>query len=78
MNFTFRDEGDSERCYEAISVIEFKGTLSLAGVSEGHYTCDVKDEFTKKWFKTNDGRDPLLISDSEVSRAGYVVLFKRT
>ena len=44
INFlTPRDVNDSEDWYETISVIEFKGTLSLTGQSEGHYICNVKN-----------------------------------
>ena len=74
---TTSDVNDSEDRYEAISVIEFQGTLSFTGQSEGHYTCNVKDSSSSKWFKTNDGCDPLQVSTSEVSKCGYVVLFKQ-
>ena len=63
--------------YEALSVIEFKGTLNNDGESQGHYLCDVKDKITNQWFRTNDNRDPISIRPSDVSQNGYVVLYKR-
>ena len=63
--------------YEAVAVIEFQGTLSRAGVSQGHYICDIKDKESKLWYRTNDNRDPIQISTSEVSKKAYAVLFKR-
>ena len=76
-DINFRDVNGCYDWYEAISVIEFDGTLSSTGHSEGHYRCDVKEVTSKCWFKTNDDRDPAPIEDSEVSQYGYVVLFKR-
>ena len=63
--------------YEPIAVIEYQGTLSRAGHSQGHYICDIKDNDTKQWFRTNDNRKPVQIETSEVSRKAYAVLFKR-
>ena len=63
--------------YELISVIDYTGRLSRMGVSQGHYTCDVKDVKTKSWFRTNDNCNPLQIQTSEVTTNGYVMLYKR-
>ena len=73
----FRDSDGFQDWYEAISVIEYNGRLSPTGESEGHYTCDIKENISKMWFKTNDSVDPIKISVSDVSQLGYVVLFKR-
>ena len=56
---------------------KFKGRLSPTGESDGHYTCDIKENISNMWFKTNDSRNPIQISVSDVSKHGYVVLFKR-
>ena len=76
-NKYFRDSEGFQDWYEAISVIEYNGRLSPNGESEGHYTCDIKENISKMWFKTNDSVDPIKISVSDVSQLGYVVLFKR-
>ena len=71
---------DAEGCqdwYEAISVIEYKGRLSSTGDSQGHYMCDIKDNVTNRWFRTNDNSPPFPVRVSDVSQYGYVVLFKR-
>ena len=73
----FRDEQSNQDWYEAISVIEFDGTLNSSGESTGHYTCDIKESLLKTWFKTNDSSAPIPIRVSDVSQYGYVVLFKR-
>ena len=64
--------------YEAIAVIEYKGTLSSTGESHGHYLCDIKDKKTNSWYKTNDNCDPVKISVSDVSKNGYAIMYKRT
>ena len=63
--------------YEAIAAIEYQGTLSRAGVSQGHYICDIKDSSTKLWFRTNDNSNPIQIGASGVSRKPFAVLYKR-
>ena len=63
--------------YEAVAVIEYQGTISRAGVSQGHYICDIKDKETNLWFRTNDNRNPVQISTSQVSKKASAVLFKR-
>ena len=63
--------------YEAIAVVEFQGTLTRAGVSQGHYICDIKNKETNLWFRTNDNRDPFQIGTTQVSRKASAVLFRR-
>ena len=77
MIFDNRDAGGSVSGYEAIAIIEYQGTLSRAGVSQGHYICDIKDKETKLWFRTNDNRNPFQIGTSQVSQKASAVLFKR-
>ena len=73
----FRDSEGFQGWYEAISVIEYNGRLNSSGESDGHYTCDIKENITNMWFKTNDSTDPFQIRVSDVSKHGYVVLYKR-
>ena len=73
-----RDTSDSEVWYEPIAVIEFRGTLDPSGQSEGHYICDIRDNLSNQWFRSNDANLPASISASEVSKFAYVVLFKRS
>ena len=63
--------------YEPISAIEFDGTLTRTGESWGHYICYVKEKTSSSWFRTNDNSLPVQVSPAEVSRNGYVFLFKR-
>ena len=58
-------------------MIEFKGNINNEGESQGHYLCDIKENVTNKWFRTNDNSDPMPIRTIDVSQYGYVVLFKR-
>ena len=60
-----------------MAVIEYVGTLSSSGTSQGHYICDVKDANSKVWFRTDDNRYPRKLEVSEVSKNAYVVLYKR-
>ena len=51
LNFC-RDTTGSQVWFEAIAVIEFRGTLRPDGGSEGHYICDVKEGTSNQRFRT--------------------------
>ena len=57
-------------------MIEFQGTLTNTGVSQGHYVCDVQNK--DSWYRTNDERYPEEITAEEVSKKGCAYLFQRT
>ena len=75
--FFHRDAEGHYCCYECIAVIQFDGRLNPNGQSGGHYTCDIKDNITNVWFRTNDEQDPVPIEVKDVSKYAYVVLLKR-
>ena len=58
-------------------MLEYDGRLSTTGESAGHYTCDIKENVSNMWFKTNDDKIPKQIRDSDVTQFGYVVMYKR-
>ena len=57
-------------------MVEFQGSLTKAGISQGHYVCDVKNK--DSWFRTNDERFPEEIIAEKVSENGCAYLFQRT
>ena len=73
-----RDKQGQDCFYEAIAVIEFLGKLSSTGQSRGHYICDVRHFATEEWYRTNDSTTPSKIHQDEVSKYGYVVLYRRS
>ena len=75
--FLFRDASGYAAKYTAISAIEFQGSINSAGQSQGHYVCDVKEQTSKLWFRTNDNSYPLEILEEQVTTQAYVVLLKR-
>jgi hypothetical protein len=60
--------------YQAISIIEFEGSID----SQGHYICDVQEQSSSLWFRTNDNCYPIPILLEAVSKNVYVILLKRT
>ena len=75
---SFRDEDEQDIEYEPVAVIEFQGTVSSQGNSNGHYICDIKDKLSNRWFRTNDNKIPMSITIESVSQAAYVILYKRS
>ena len=73
----FRDAQGLEACYNAISVIEFQGSINSSGNSNGHYICDIQEKATNQWFRTNDNSNPVPIQQDQVTKKAYVVLLKR-
>ena len=53
------------------------GSLTSAGDSGGHYKCDIKEQSSGRWFRTNDNNDPIPIEDEDISKSAYVVLYKK-
>ena len=72
-----RDKAGLHVLYEPIAVLEYDGRLRKSGESGGHYTCDIKENTSNVWFRTNDDQEPVQIEVSEVSKNAYVVLFKK-
>ena len=72
-----RDSTDKFSRFEAVSVIEYQGNVSSSGRSEGHYICDIKERSTKQWFRTNDNINPVPIQVEDVSKRGYVILYRK-
>ena len=72
-----RDTDDHVNQYEAVSIIEYQGSIKSTGQSDGHYICDIKDRLSEKWFRTNDNNDPKPIKLQEVSKNAYVILYKK-
>ena len=75
--FITRDSLGNASQYEVVSVIEYRGTLTSSGHSEGHYICDLKDNSSRLWFRTNDNDDPQQMEQEDVTKSAYVILYKK-
>ena len=49
--------------------------MEVDGNSFGHYTAEIKSK-ENHWYKTNDEKMPKRIKDSELTKQGYIFLFK--
>ena len=75
-NITLKDTNNCEAMFELIFVIQHEGVLRGDGGSYGHYTADVKEQRSTNWFRTSDNAVPIPIYSSEVTKRGYVFLYK--
>ena len=64
--------------YEAMSIIEFEGSINSAGQSHGNYICDVQEQSSKLWYRRNDNCHPIPIRLEDVSKHAYIILLKRS
>ena len=52
------------------------GNITTDGISYGHCICDILEPETRIWYRTNDNAIAKLIKKTEISKQGYVVLYK--
>ena len=69
-DFTIIDHLDTPLTYEFMAVVQFHENMQ-------HYTCDVKSQADGKFYHTNDSRPPKLLNKSEVTKKGFVVLYRK-
>ena len=43
----------------------------------GHYICDLKDEKSQVWYRTNDNLNPIKINVCDVTQKPVVILYKK-
>ena len=58
-------------------MIEHQGLMLDEGETRGHYICDLKEEKSQQWFRTNDNLQPVKISSDNVTKKPAVVLYKK-
>ena len=75
-NVKLEDNDNYEAIFEPICVVQHQGVLRGDGASYGHYTADVKDQRSNRWHRTSDNAVPVPITPSEVTKRGYVFLYK--
>ena len=51
--------------------------MTTSGESGGHYVCDISEEKSESWYRTNDNSILKPIEVDEVSRQGYIILYKQ-
>ena len=67
------DEKQESISYSPICVIEH---ISY-GKESGHYKADVKNKTLNSWFRTSDNAIPKQIENEEITKEGYIFLYKR-
>ena len=72
------DSNNCEAMFEPICIVQHQGVLRGDGESYGYYTADVKEQKSSKWYRTSDNEIPFHINQSEVTKRGYVFLYKNS
>ena len=71
------DEDGNQHTYEPIAVIEHEGTFTSSRKTQGHYVCDVKNIHDNTWYSTNDEQKPRRLLKQNITKFGYVILYRR-
>ena len=74
-DLTLNDSDGVSQKYIPIGVVPHSGNI-YGKKSSGHYTCDLK-QTNGKWIRTNDDKTATVLSESDVTKSGYIVLYKR-
>ena len=59
-----------------ISIIHHSGSV-IEETVRGHYRADVKNKETETWFRTSDNDQPKKLNSNELSKVGYIFLYKK-
>ena len=77
INFASRDKSGNYSTFEPIAIVEHRGQLYQDGETQGHYICDLEDDETLKWFRTNDNEIPIPIELKSVTKNPVVIMYKK-
>ena len=70
-------ESETSIQFEPIAVIHHTGSTSR-GSTFGHYRADILDHDSKEWIRTSDDEPVKTIDSSNISKQGYIFLYKNT
>jgi hypothetical protein len=76
INICYRDSSRTFGHFEPIALVEHQGQMAEDGKTRGHYICDLEDQETLRWFRTNDNQTPVPISLDDVTK-NPVVLYRK-
>ena len=74
---TLLDSNNCPRVYTPISIIHHRGGFEPSPDSVRHYLCDVKFHDNLQWYRTNDALEAKLLDEKDVTRRGYIILYRR-
>ena len=71
------DSNKQPQKYSPISVIHHEGGVDSGEDIYQHYMCDVLCKTDHEWYRTSDASEPRKLQKSEVTKAGYVILYRQ-
>ena len=74
---TLIDSNNCPRTYTPLSIIQHSGGIEHNVRSARHYMCDVKNIQDNKWYHTSDSTEPRVLRKNQVTKNGFIVLYKR-
>ena len=71
-----QDVEGKKATFTPIAVIHHNGGV-INNITQGHYQADILDKKSDKWIRTSDDEDPVIISKDNITKAGYIFLYKK-
>ena len=68
--------GESAKFFP-IAIIHHTGNVT-GDSTHGHYQADVRNKETNSWFRTSDNDCPISLSGENLTRKGYIFLYKKS
>ena len=69
------DRKNYECDFEPVAILEHEGFMNIDGSSFGHYRAEVKSK-SKQWYRTSDDSSPISIREDQITKKGYIFLFR--
>ena len=63
--------------FEPMAIIHHSGNV-IGQTTQGHYRADVKNKETLNWFRTSDNDLPESLTEKELTKMGYIFLYKKS
>ena len=74
---TLLDNDGKSAKFFLIAIIHHSGNV-VGETTQGHYRADVRNKESDNWYRTSDNECPKLLSEQNLTKMGYIFLYKKS
>ena len=74
---TLLDKDERSAKFFPIAIIHHSGNV-IGETTQGHYRADVRNKDTTNWYRTSDNDCPKMLSGQNLTKMGYIFLYKKS